>query len=69
VKLEKLWRGEEISGIGSPISVSPPDSGEIQFEPDDLSKASSDLHRVTKRVGLGGKRIDVHTGHGRIVIR
>lgn len=45
------------------------DSGEIQFERDDLSKASSDLHRVTKRVGLGGKRIDVHTGNGRIVIR
>ena len=45
------------------------DSGEIQFERDDLSKFSSDLHQVSHPVGGGGKRIEVHTGSGRIVVR
>jgi len=45
------------------------DSGELQFEREDLSKPSSDLHRVSQRVGGGGKDIEVHTGSGRIVIR
>jgi DUF4097 and DUF4098 domain-containing protein YvlB len=45
------------------------DSGEIEFERDDLSKPSSDVHRVSQSVGGGGERIGAHTGSGRITIR
>lgn len=45
------------------------DSGEIQFERDDLSKSPSDVHRVSQRVGGGGGPIEVHTRSGRITIR
>jgi hypothetical protein len=45
------------------------DSGEIQFERDDLAKPSSDVHRISQRVGGGGERIEVHTVSGRITIR
>jgi len=45
------------------------DSGEIQIERDDLSRPSSDAHRVSQRVGGGDKRIEVHTVTGRITIR
>jgi len=45
------------------------DSGEIQFERDDLAKPSSDVRRVSQRIGGGGERIEVHTVSGRIAIR
>ena len=55
-----------VANFGLDVSTG---SGEIQFERDDLSKLSSDLHQISQRVGGGGKRIEVHTGSGRIVIR
>jgi hypothetical protein len=69
VKLEKLWRGEEISGIGSPISVSPPIPARFNSSPMTYLKLPQIFIESPSESVSGGKRIDVHTGNGRIVIR
>ena len=45
------------------------ESGEIQFERDDLPKPLSDAHQISQRLNGGGKKIDLRTRTGRIVIR
>ena len=45
------------------------DSGELQVDRDDIAKPDSDTRQLHQEVNGGGKRIDVHTGSGRITIR
>jgi hypothetical protein len=44
-------------------------SGELQVDRDDIAKNDLDLHHFHQKVNGGGKRIEVHTKSGRIVIR
>lgn len=44
-------------------------AGEFQIDRDDMAKPGPDLHRFEQKVNGGGKRIEVHTGSGKIVIR
>lgn len=44
-------------------------AGEFQIDRDDMAKPGPDLHRFEQKVNGGGKRIEVHTESGRIVIR
>ena len=44
-------------------------AGEFQIDRDDMAKPGPDLHRFEQKVSGGGKRIEVHTGTGKIVIR
>jgi hypothetical protein len=44
-------------------------TGELQFDRDDITKPNPNVHRVRQKVNGGGKRIEVHTTTGRIVIR
>lgn len=43
--------------------------GEFQIDRDDMAKPAPDVHRFEQKVNGGGKRIEVHTGSGKIVIR
>lgn len=45
------------------------DSGELQVDRDDVAKPDSDTRQLHQKVNGGGKRIEVHTGSGRITIR
>jgi DUF4097 and DUF4098 domain-containing protein YvlB len=45
------------------------DHGDIQSERDDIPEPNSDFHHVSQKVNGGGKRIQAHTGNGRILIR
>jgi hypothetical protein len=44
-------------------------SGALQVDRDDIAKPDSDTHRLHQKVNGGGKRVEVHTESGRIVIR
>ena len=44
-------------------------SGQFQVDRDDISRPVSDPHHLRQKVNGGGKRIEVHTGSGRIVLR
>jgi hypothetical protein len=44
-------------------------AGEFQIDRDDMAKPGPDLHHFNQKVNGGGKRIEVHTGSGTIVIR
>jgi hypothetical protein len=44
-------------------------AGEFQIDRDDMAKPAPDLHRFEQKLNGGGKRIEVHTGSGKIVIR
>lgn len=44
-------------------------AGELQIDRDDMAKSGPDLRRLEQKVNGGGKRIEVHTGSGKIVIR
>ena len=44
-------------------------AGEFQIDRDDMAKPGPELHHFDQKVNGGGKRIDVHTGSGKIVIR
>jgi hypothetical protein len=44
-------------------------TGEFQIDRDDIAKLGPDVHRFEQRVNGGGKRIEVHTGSGKIVIQ
>lgn len=44
-------------------------AGEFQIDRDDMAKPRPDLHFFEQKVNGGGKRVDVHTGSGKIVIR
>jgi len=44
-------------------------SGELQVDRDDIAKTDLDPHHFHRKVNGGGKRIEVHTESGRIVIR
>jgi hypothetical protein len=44
-------------------------AGEFQIDRDDMAKSGPDLHRFEQKVNGGGKRIEVHTRSGKIVIR
>lgn len=45
------------------------ETGELQVDRDDLGKPDAGVRRLHQTVNGGGKRIDVHTGSGRIAIR
>jgi DUF4097 and DUF4098 domain-containing protein YvlB len=45
------------------------DSGGFQVDRDDIAKPDSDTRQLHQKINGGGKRIDVHTGSGRIAIR
>lgn len=45
------------------------ETGQLQVDRDDIARPDSDLHHFRQKVNGGGKRIAVHTGSGRIVIR
>jgi len=44
-------------------------AGEFQIDRDDMTKPAPGLHRFEQKVNGGGKRIEAHTGSGKIVIR
>jgi len=44
-------------------------AGEVQIDRDDVAKPGFDPHRLEQKVNGGGKRIEVHTDSGKIVIR
>ena len=44
-------------------------TGELQIEREGLSEPASGLRQTTQQVNGGGKRIEAHTGGGKIVIR
>jgi DUF4097 and DUF4098 domain-containing protein YvlB len=44
-------------------------AGEFQIDRDDIAKPLPDVHRFEQKVNGGGKRIEVHTVSGKIVIR
>lgn len=44
-------------------------AGEFQIDRDDMAKPGPDLRHFEQKVNGGGKRIEVHTGSGKIVIR
>jgi DUF4097 and DUF4098 domain-containing protein YvlB len=44
-------------------------AGEFQIDRDDIAKPGPDVHRFEQKVNGGGKRIEVHTASGKIVIR
>ena len=44
-------------------------AGEFQIDRGDMAKPGPDLHRFEQKVNGGGKRIEVHTGSGKIVIQ
>jgi Putative adhesin len=45
------------------------ETGQFQVDRDDIARPDPDLHHFRQKVNGGGKRIEVHTGSGRIVIR
>ncbi len=44
-------------------------TGELQFDRGDILDPASDLHHISTKLNGGGKRIDVFTGTGKIVVR
>jgi len=44
-------------------------TGEFQIDRDDMAKPGPDLHQFEQTLNGGGKRVAVHTGSGKIVIR
>ncbi len=55
-------------GTGFDLKAST-ESGKLQFERDDLPRLSADVRHVVQKVGIGGKKIEVHTNSGNIFIR
>jgi hypothetical protein len=44
------------------------DSGEVVINRDDIEKPRADVRHLCEKVNGGGKRIEIHTGGGRIVV-
>jgi DUF4097 and DUF4098 domain-containing protein YvlB len=44
-------------------------TGEFQVDRDDIARPNPNVRRLSQKVNGGGKRIAVHTGSGRILIR